>query len=442
MLTSRRAQRTIARETSVRGVSFLSGLDVELRFLPAQADSGITWVRTDLPGRPAVPSTIAHVVPRGRRTSIQQGDAVVEMVEHVMAALAGLEVDNCTIEIDGPETPGCDGSSLEFLEALASVGTVEQDRAKPAIVIDKPVTVREGAAALTAHPGETDRLCLTYSLDYGRESSIGAQSLCLEIDSETFRGQLAPSRTFLTDVEAAAMRQAGIGTRTTEADLLIFGPHGVIGNRLRFPDEPARHKMLDLLGDLALGGKDLIGHVVAHKSGHSLNAALVRKLLQGVESRRAAARAHGSPAPALDIRGIMKILPHRYPFLLVDRVVEVGPGNRVLAFKNVTNNEPFFQGHWPGRPIMPGVLIIEALAQTAGILISNRVTTPGLAALIASIDKVKLRKPVVPGDQLELEITEARIKDRSAAVQGIARVDGHLAAEARIRFVMIEADPR
>ena len=441
MLISRRPQRTISRETQVRGVSFLSGLDVELRFQPAEADTGVVFVRSDLAGTPSVPAHVAHVIPRQRRTTIQRGDAVVEMVEHVMAALAGLQVDNCRVSIDGPETPGCDGSSLPFTEALHAAGSVVQTRPRELLVIEKPVTVRDGSASLTALPGEPEKLLLTYSLDYGKNSPIGSQSLFLEITPEAFRDELAPSRTFLLEDEAKALRQAGIGSRATEADLLIFGPDGVVGNTLRYKDECARHKMLDLVGDLALGGKDLAGHVVAHRSGHSLNAALVRKLLQAVEGHKTSVhRRHLAVEPVLDIQAIMKILPHRYPFLLVDRVLEVERGKRILAIKNVTNNEPFFQGHWPGRPIMPGVLIVEALAQSAGILFAQQVTRPGVVALIASIDGVKFRKPVVPGDQLELEIVEARIKERSAHVRGEARVDGKLVAQARIRFIMIEAD--
>ncbi len=232
-------------------------------------------------------------------------------------------------------------------------GVVEQDRPRETLVIDRPVTVREGSSVLTAHPGDPDKLVLTYSLDYGRSTSIGSQSYFVEVSPESFRSELASSRTFLLESEAQAMRQAGIGRRTTEADLLIFGPDGPIGNELRYRDECARHKVLDMVGDLALLARDLAGHVVAHRSGHALNASLVRKLLQAVEEspRTAAGRAG---APAMDIARIMAFLPHRFPFLLVDRVLEVEPGRRIKAIKNVSCNEPFFQGHWPGRPIMPG----------------------------------------------------------------------------------------
>lgn len=434
--TSRRPQMTLAREAAVGGVSFLEGRDVRLTFRPGEPDTGVVFVRADLPDAPSVPAHVRYVIPRQRRTTLQRGAATVEMVEHVMAALAGLEVDNCRVEIDGPETPGLDGSSLAFVEALTQAGTVPQGRPKDLIVIDRPVTVREGTSSLTAYPGDADKLVLTYNLDYGRETPIGAQSRFVEVSPRSFREQLASSRTFLLEAEAEALRAAGIGLRTTEADLLIFGPDGVIGNALRFPDEPVRHKILDLVGDLALLAKDLAGHVVAHRSGHALNATLVRELLAAVEEGSSPG-SHPAP-PALDVVGIMKVLPHRYPFLLVDRVIEVEPGRRIKAIKNVSCNEPFFGGHWPGRPIMPGVLILEALAQAAGILIAQGVDPATHYVVIASIDGAKLRRRVTPGDQLVLEVVEARIKDRSAHVVCRATVEGQVAAEAKIRFVILE----
>jgi UDP-3-O-[3-hydroxymyristoyl] N-acetylglucosamine deacetylase/3-hydroxyacyl-[acyl-carrier-protein] dehydratase len=442
MLMARRSQRTIAREAEVRGVGFFQGADVAMRFRPAEADTGRVFIRTDLPERPAVPAHIVHVIPRQRRTTLQRGEATVEMVEHVLAALAGLNIDNCLIEIDAPETPGCDGSSRAFVEALSGAGIVEQSRPRDVLFIDRPITVREGRAVLAAHPGDGSSLVLAYHLDYGRQTPIGAQSLFLDISPESFARELAPSRTFLLEDEARALHRAGIGSRTTTSDLLIFGADGPIDNHLRYPDECVRHKMLDMLGDLALLSADLRGHVVAHRSGHQLNAELVRKLLEAVDRSRPR-RGGGEPAtagPAMDIGAILKILPHRYPFLLVDRVLELEPGRRVLALKNVSYNEPFFQGHWPGRPIMPGVLIVEALAQAAGIMLAEIVNPAERVALIVSIDDVKVRRPVVPGDQLHLEVIGLRFKSSSAHVRGLARVGDQLAAEAKIRFVMVEAD--
>jgi UDP-3-O-[3-hydroxymyristoyl] N-acetylglucosamine deacetylase/3-hydroxyacyl-[acyl-carrier-protein] dehydratase len=377
------------------------------------------------------------VIPRQRRTTIRHGEAVVEMVEHVMAALAGLRIDNCYIHIDGPETPGCDGSSLAFVEALAEAGVVEQNRTRETLAIDKPLTVREGNSTVTAHPGEANRLVLGYHLDYGADTPIGAQSLFLDIEPDSFRGELASSRTFLLAAEAAALRQAGIGRRTTESDLLIFGPEGPINNELRYPDECVRHKMLDMVGDLALLGKDLAGHVVAHRSGHQLNVELVRGLLRAAEELPAEPPP-GLPCVGLDVEAIMRVLPHRFPFLLIDRVLEFEPGRRVVAIKNVTVNEPFFAGHWPTRPIMPGVLVLESMAQAGGLLIANWAEIGRQEVYITGIDAVRLRRLIVPGDQIRLELHKSRSKPRLAEVRGVARVDGQVAAEAVIRFAIVD----
>lgn len=445
MLTAKRPQRTLAREAEIRGVGFFQGSDVTMRFRPAEVDSGIRFIRTDLADRPAVAAHISRVVPAQRRTAIRDGAAAVEMIEHVMAALSGLRIDNCEIEIDAPECPGCDGSSLAYVEALDAAGVVEQDKPRLSFSIERSLAIREGDAVLAAHPNAGEGLTLSYHLDYGRNSPIGNQSFLFSPRPDSFREEVAPCRTFLLDTEAKALREMGVGLRATEADVLVFGPDGVIGNALRFPDECARHKVLDMVGDLALLGMDLHGFVVAHRSGHQTNASLVRKLLQAAEKDREKEARPGDHALPLrndgeiDIQGILEVLPHRYPMLLLDRVLEVQPGRKVVGLKNVSVNEPFFQGHWPGRPIMPGVLIIEALAQAAGILLASNMSRRGKVALIASIDKVKLRRPVTPGDQLRLEVHAHKIKSNSASVTGVAKVDDALAAEAKLRFVLIDA---
>ena len=442
MLKSTRRQRTIARPAEVRGVGFFHGADVMIRFEPAEPDSGIVFERVDLPGRPRVPARLESVRPSQRRTTIKNGDAHVEMIEHVMAALAGLQVDNALVQIDAGECPGCDGSSRAFVEAIDDAGTVEQDRMRPALVVEEPLSIREGDAVLAIHPpGPAGGLTLSYHLDYGRGAAIPQQSYCVGISADSFREELSASRTFLLEAEAAALRAAGIGVRTTEADILLFGREGVVGNELRFPDECARHKILDMVGDLALLGTDLHGFVVAYRSGHHTNAALGRRLLETLGGSEAGEddslplREDGT----IDIAGIMSLLPHRFPFLLVDRVVELIPRRKVVGIKNVSINEPFFAGHWPGMPIMPGVLIVEALAQAAGILIAASIPREGKMALIASIDAIKLRRPIVPGDQVILEVVGDRIKTQSAVVTGTARVGPDVAAEARIRFAIVEA---
>ena len=442
MLRATRPERTLAGTAEVRGFGFFRGADVSLRFSPADAGTGVVFVRTDLPDQPVVPARLDNVIPSQRRTTIRQGAAAVEMIEHVMAALAGLQIDNCIVHIDASECPGCDGSSLAFVEALERAGTVEQGRMRRALVLDSSVSVVEGDAVLAAHPGVPGGLTLSYHLDYGRGSLIPAQSRCLALSPQTFRDELAASRTFLLESEATSLRAAGIGTRTTAADLLIFGPTGVIGNAPRYPDECVRHKILDMVGDLALLGFDLHGFVVAHRSGHQTNHALARRLLEHLGGSSAPGGSAGSLGEngVIDIAGIMSLLPHRYPFLMVDRVLELDPGHRAVAIKNVSVNEPFFRGHWPGQPIMPGVLIVEALAQAAGVLISASVPLrPGRVVVLASLDGVKLRRPVVPGDQLRLEVVSRKIKSNAACVYGVAKVGDAVAAEARLRLVMVNA---
>jgi UDP-3-O-[3-hydroxymyristoyl] N-acetylglucosamine deacetylase/3-hydroxyacyl-[acyl-carrier-protein] dehydratase len=427
-----RNQNTLAGPARVDGIGFLSEADVHLRFLPAPPDTGIVFRRVDLPSTPEIPARIEHVVPRQRRTTIQHGDAAVEMVEHVMAALSGLRVDNCIVELDAPETPGCDGSSQAFAAAIRDAGLVPQPRPRKTLRIDRPLSVRDGPAVLAAYPDESCRLVVSYQLDY--QPPIGAQCQFFSLDPETFQTQIAPCRTFLLAEEARAMQKAGLGKRLSESDLLIFGPEGPLKNTLRFPDECVRHKILDMIGDLALAGADFVGHIVAHRSGHQLNATLVRSLLSELDAPKPCPQA----APALSIHQIRDVLPHRYPFLLLDRVLALEPGRSVQAIKNVTVNEPFFQGHWPERPIMPGVLILEAIAQAAGVLLVHSVDLTGCAVMIAGIDAVKLRRPVQPGDQLRIDVNARRIGSRIAEVEGSAFVDNHKAAEAQFRFVVVD----
>jgi UDP-3-O-[3-hydroxymyristoyl] N-acetylglucosamine deacetylase/3-hydroxyacyl-[acyl-carrier-protein] dehydratase len=444
MLSPSRLQRTIRTGTEVRGVGFFHGSDVTLRFRPSGADTGVVFVRTDLPGRPTVRAHIDHLMPTPRRTTVRRGEAVVEMIEHVMAALAGLRVDNCLVEVDAAETPGCDGSSRAFSEVLRAVGTVELDRPRAALVVDAPVTVREGRAVLTAHPGGGSGFVLSYHLDYGPDGPIGAQSLSLDVTPESFAEELAPSRTFLLEAEARALRQAGIGTRVTDADLLIFGPDGVVGNTLRYPDECVRHKLLDMVGDLALLGMDIHGHVVAHRSGHSLNAALVRALVE------AASAPGGGPAednaddgggPAtLDLDRAIRALPHRYPFRMVDRVVALEPGRRVAAVKEVRAGEPYLLVQRSGRAVVPGVLLIEALIQAAGLLLADHAGRSKKVTAVAAIDQVTIGAPVGPGDRLRLEVDCLTLGPTRAHVRGVATISGRLAAEAEIQLALVDAD--
>ncbi len=275
-----RRQRTIARPAGVTGNGFLTGAEISLRFLPADDDFGIAFQRVDLAGTAPIPASLDFVVPRQRRTAISRQGATVEMVEHVMAALAGLQIDNCLVQLDGPEPPGCDGSSIDFVRALLDAGIVDQASPRQLLVIaqDAKVLGERDDSEIVATPVSRRTMVITFELDYGSRSPIRPQLLTVEFSPELFVTNLAYARTFVLEAEAQALRQQGYGTKVTEKDLLIFGPQGVIGNSLRAVDECVRHKILDCIGDFALLGCDVHGHFRAYRSGHALNHAICRQV--------------------------------------------------------------------------------------------------------------------------------------------------------------------
>ncbi len=288
-----RYQRTIARPADVHGIGYLTGQDVCLRFRPAPASTGVVFVRTDLGPHARLPACVEQVTGTNRRTTLGQPPLCVGLVEHVMAALSGMHVDNCIVELDVPEPPGLDGSADAFVRALCQAGFVMQSERRAIWAVDRPVIVSARDATLALHPADEPGLRISYLLNYGLRSPIGRQTHTMEINPASFARGIAPCRTFLLEAEAIALRSQGLGKRTQVRDLLVFGPRGPIDNRLRFADEPARHKVLDILGDLALLGHDLSGHVVAYRSGHPLNVELVgtlsRRIAQVMPRQRLAA---------------------------------------------------------------------------------------------------------------------------------------------------------
>lgn len=432
-------QRTIEREAEVAGRGLFTGFPVTLRFKPAPAGSGITFVRTDQPEPARIAARLENLTKRARRTSLRNGSAAIETVEHCLAAVRGLSIDNLVIELDNAEVPAADGSSRMFVEALQSAGVVELEAEREYLEITEPVRIAEGEAELVAWPGEPHKLEVIYELDYGADSKIGHQIHRFTLEANSFAEQIAPARTFVTDEEARQLQSAGLGTHLTYQDILVIGPEGPIDNTYVFENECVRHKILDLVGDLMLAGRFVCGRIYARKSGHHLNHELVRRLLE--VRARAAFQERLSGAPELDIRSVQRILPHRYPMLLVDRVIEIERDRRAVGIKNVTINEGFFQGHYPRQPIMPGVLIIEAMAQLGGILMSQKLEHTGKVAVLLSLDRVKFRRPVTPGDQLVLEAQAVRVKARTGQTQCRATVGGELVAEAMIRFMLVDADP-
>jgi UDP-3-O-[3-hydroxymyristoyl] N-acetylglucosamine deacetylase/3-hydroxyacyl-[acyl-carrier-protein] dehydratase len=405
---------------------------------PADAGHGVTFVRMDMEGEPEVRVAVTSLKARERRTCLHNGAAEVYTCEHLLASLWALAIDNVEIEIDGEEVPGMDGSAREFVASLRAAGVVEQRAQKRAYTVTEPVFVRDGAATLVALPG-TGGLSLEYHLDYTAENGAAPtrQTVGFSLTGENFEREIAHARTFVFEHEVDSLVAAGLGKGASTQNTLVVGPQGVRENTLRYEDELARHKILDLLGDLAVMGIDLDGHVIATRSGHATNMKLVQQLIERMEREQEAGESVRESG--LEIRDIMKLLPHRYPFLMIDRVIELDGFKRAVAIKNVTINEPFFQGHWPEQPIMPGVLQLEAMAQLSGVLLLRKLENTGKLAVLWSIDKVKMRGAVVPGDQLRIEVETIRAKPSVGHVQARCKVAGRLVSEAQLKFTLVDA---
>ena len=434
-------QNTIDHDVELEGRGMFTGEPTRMRLRAAEPHSGISFVRTDHSPPVRIAARVENVSKRARRTAIRNGTAAIETIEHCLSACAGLGIDNLDIELTGSELPAGDGSSRTFVQAIREAGIRTQEAARDPHVIRDVVRVVEGNCEVVGLPPidpDSDTLEVAYELDYGQDGPIGRQSYHCVVTPEMFEVNIAPARTFVLQEEAEQLRAAGLGQHLGYKDVLVFGPDGPVENELRFPDECVRHKILDLIGDLMLLGRFIVGRVHARKSGHSLNHAFVRALREDEEARRRAAFLN--KPPVLDIKRVQRILPHRYPLLMVDRIIEIEGSKRVVGLKNVTINEAFFQGHYPGDPIMPGVLIIEALAQIGGILLGQELEHTGKVAVLLTLDKVKFRRAVRPGDQLVLEAEAIRVRSTTGHVRGLARVDGDVVAEAEIKFALTDAE--
>lgn len=424
----------------MQGRGLFSGEPCKLTIKPAEPNAGLVFVRTDLAESLPVGAHAEQLAKRARRTSLMDGQASIETVEHVLSAIWGLGIDNATIEVTAAETPSIDGSADPFAKALQEAGIEEQDAERDPYIITDPVSVSEGNAMLAALPGPSDSLDILYELDYQDISAgVGKQVCSFRLGRDDYLGQIAPARTFVLESEANDLRAKGIGEHLSAKDLVVMTDDGPLDNELRFEDENARHKICDLIGDLALVGRRLCGRIVACRSGHELNHALARKLLEAIEDQQQADRLSGEPV--MDIRKIMRLLPHRYPFLMVDRLIELDGDRKAVGVKNVTINEPFFQGHYPSQPIMPGVLVLEALAQLSGILLSRRLEHTGKVAFLIAMDRVKIRRPVRPGDQVLLHAEALHVRSRTGHTRCWATVGKETSAEAEIKFMLVDAEP-
>lgn len=416
-----KSRRSITESVMVKGIGLHSGEDASVRFYPAPPGHGIVFKRVDLPDTPLVKATVDSVKDTERCTTIGAGEATVSTVEHLLAAAAALQLDDLLVEIDGPEPPVTDGSANVFFEALQQAEPTKTDGDSATLQLVSSLTVREGEATYVVSPSDTFRLTVTIDWDHPK---IGRQSGCYDVTPEVFAESLAQARTFGFEDEADELRSKGLAKGASESTAIVLSKSGIVGTDLRWHDEFVRHKAVDLLGDLALLGVRLQADVVAFKPSHKGNIALARVLERTASS---------DAPPVMGIQEIFGALPHRYPMLLVDRIVEIEPGRRIVGIKNVSINEPHFQGHFPGHPVMPGVLIVEAMAQAGGMMLMGAFENPGdKVVYFMSIDKVKFRRPVVPGDQIRFELEMLHFRGRNCRMSGVGYVDGKPVAEAEM----------
>jgi len=425
----RERQQTIAREVTLEGHGVHTGEPARLTLIPGEPSSGIRFRRTDLDGAPEVPASLDHVVDTALGTTLGAGEVVVRTVEHVMAALASQGVDNVVVSLDGPEPPIRDGSFRDYVEAVRDAGLVQQEAPLKVLALPEPVSVTlDGGESYVAAPDSCLRVSATIDFQH---PAIGRSYGSFPITPDDFARELAPSRTFGFRVEAQALQARGLARGASLENTLVLDETGVLNGDLRFPDEFLRHKIGDLVGDLALLGAPLLGHVVAERPSHRGNVALARAIRKRVR--------RGNGVPIVDAQKIMQYLPHRFPMLLVDRIIDFESGKRIVGIKNVTINEPFFQGHYPGHPIMPGVLIIEAMAQVGGLLLMDAIEKPEEKVVyFMSLDNVKWRRPVTPGDQIVFELEMLQFRRHVCRMRGEGYVDGNLVAEAELMARIVD----
>ena len=441
-------QRTILREVSIKGKSLHTGEEVHLTLKPAPENTGVIFRRIDLFGKPELKPLIDLVDDLVRSTTIADGHAKVHTIEHVLSALSGCGVDNVVIEMDASEPPILDGSAKHFVNLIQEAEPVEQDAEREYFTLDEPISVTRGSSSIIALPHDGFRITCTSADDRG----IHTQHLSLDIDPETYLAQIAPARTFTIYEDIEELLKLGkIKGGSLDSAIVIKGDKIVSKEPLRFKDEFVRHKMLDIIGDVTLVGMPIKAHIVGVRPGHALNAELSKvlrkKLLEKVKGAKKKSDSKKAPVmveaseTAMDIRRVLDILPHRYPFVMIDRVVELVSEDELVALKNVTINEPYFQGHYPGRPVMPGVLQVEAMAQAAGVLLLRKLPVEeNKIAFFMSVDKVKFRQAVEPGDSIEIRVKLIKIRgNKIATATGECTVGGKIVSSAELMFMLADA---
>ena len=438
-------QQTINRTVSFSGLGLHSGNRVTMTFLPAPPNTGVRFRRVDLEGKPEIEARVENVVENNRSTTLAKGNTRVHTVEHVLATFAGYGIDNAIVELDANEPPIGDGSAREYCKLIESAGIVAQDERRDAFVVSSPIELEMGETVMTLFPDEVFKISCTSSDRQGRFT----QFYSVELSPKNWEKELAHARTFCFFEEIEYLIKNGLIRGGSLENAVVIRDDAVLTTEpLRYPDEFVRHKMLDIVGDLALLGRPLHGHLVAVKPSHAANCELVRRLAAQIRRPETFAPPPSKPAAsaddlsqlapqdgAMDTEGVLRLLPHRYPFLMVDRVIKVD-GNRITALKNVTINEPYFQGHFPGHPIMPGVLQLEAIAQVAGILMLRRAENVRQLAYFMSAEDVRWRKPVQPGDTLVIEVEMTKMRGKIGKAKGVCKVQGEVVSEAEVTFML------
>lgn len=435
-------QRTLAREVSIQGNALHTGENVTLTLRPAPAGSGIVFRRLDLSGSPELRPRVDLITDLVRATTIQSGHAKIHTVEHVLSALAGCGIDNAVVEMNASEPPILDGSARPFVNLILQGEPVEQDADREYFELDAPVSVTRGNSSVIALPCDQFKVSCTSADDRG----IHTQHLSLTVDPDVYMTQVAAARTFTVYEDIESLLKLGkIKGGSLDCAVVIRGDKIISKEPLRFPDEFVRHKILDIIGDLSLLGLPLKAHIVATRPGHAINAELTKALAAKLEERRKGPKRKPRPATvlptetSLDIRRILDTIPHRYPFVMLDRVLEFIGNDELVAIKNVTINEPYFTGHFPANPVMPGVLQLEAMAQAAGIVMLRRTGNSGKTAFFMSADKVKFRRPVRPGDQIIINAKITKVRgDKLAAAECNCTVGGQVVSSAELMFAVVE----
>lgn len=432
-------QKTIVNKISLEGSGLHTGIKTKIELLTASVDTGIVFIRRDLDPPVLIKANLYSVLDPDkfpRRTSIGINEVYVHTIEHLMAALHILGIDNIQVHIWGEEVPGLDGSAKEFVDKIRAAGIEKQSLPRNALVLREPLWIEEDSASIAVLPYHTTRI--SYVLNY-ENSLIGSGYSDVILNGE-INDNIYEARTFCLENEVKTLLSMGLGKGANYKNTLVVSDKGILDNKLRFPDEFIKHKILDLIGDLYLAGP-VRGHIIAIRGGHSLNIKLLEKLRRYKEkSMSAGVHSQTSYLPQgneLNTEEIMHILPHRYPFLLVDKIIYLERGKKAIGIKSVTVNEHFFQGHFPGRPVMPGVLIIEAMAQVGGILMLACKEHKGKLAYFMAANNVKFRKTVVPGDQLVIEVVAGKMRSKTGVVYTKALVDGKIAAEAELMFSLV-----